>query len=69
VRQELRRARLLARLVYHPMLQPRLLRVLARSDHFQRRYMALLAGEMDYADLGPRRLLGVAWRVLRGRAA
>ena len=68
IRSELVRARLLAKLVYHPVLQPRLLRALASSDHFQRRYLALLAGEMNYADLGPRRLMGVAWRVLRGRA-
>ncbi len=68
IRAELLRARLLTHLVYHPRLQPRLLRVLSRSDHLQRRYLSLLAGEMDYADLGPRRLLGVAWRVLRGRA-
>ncbi|MDO8883062.1 MAG: geranylgeranyl reductase family protein [Pseudotabrizicola sp.] len=67
IRAELVRARLLARLVYHPLLQPRLLRALASSDHFQRRYLALLAGEMDYADLGPRRLVSVVLRVLRGR--
>ena len=67
IRAELLRARLLAKLVYHPALQPRLLRALGSSDHFQRRYLALLAGEMDYADLGPRRLAGVVWRVLRGR--
>ncbi|MBN2629042.1 MAG: geranylgeranyl reductase family protein [Rhodobacteraceae bacterium] len=68
IRAELLRARLLTHLVYHPRLQPRLLRALSRSDHLQRRYLSLLAGEMDYADLGPRRLLGVAWRVLRGGA-
>lgn len=68
VRAELLRARFLARLVYHPRVQPRLLRALSRSDHLQRRYLALLAGDMDYADLGPRRLLGVAWRVWRGQA-
>ncbi|WP_158569242.1 geranylgeranyl reductase family protein [Pseudotabrizicola alkalilacus] len=68
IRAELVRARLLAKLVYHPVLQPRLLRALASSDHFQRRYLALLAGEMDYADLGPRRLAGVVWRVLRARS-
>jgi geranylgeranyl reductase family protein len=64
VQAELRRARLLARLVYHPLAQPRLLRALARSDHFQRRYLALLAGQIDYADLGPARLARVVWRVL-----
>ena len=68
IRAELVRARLLAHVVYHPLLQPRLLRALAASDHLQRRYLALLAGDMDYADLGPRRLAGVVWRVFRGRA-
>lgn len=67
IRAELVRARLLAKVVYHPALQPRLLRTLAASDHLQRRYLALLAGEMDYADLGPRRLAGVLWRVLAAR--
>lgn len=67
IRNELSRARLLAKLVYHPKLQPRLVRALAASDHFQRRYLSLLSGEMDYADLGPRRLARVAWRVVRGR--
>ncbi|MFN4154757.1 MAG: geranylgeranyl reductase family protein [Paracoccaceae bacterium] len=68
IRGELVRARLLAKVVYHPVLQPRLLKALASSDHFQRRYLALLAGEMDYADLGPSRLAGVVWRVLRGQS-
>lgn len=68
VQAELVRARLLARVVYHPLVQPRLLRVLARSDHFQRRYLALLSGQMDYADLGPGRLARVIWRVLSGTA-
>ncbi|MFN7224837.1 MAG: geranylgeranyl reductase family protein [Paracoccaceae bacterium] len=68
IRNELARARLLAKLVYHPKLQPRLLRALASSDHFQRRYLSLLSGDMDYADLGSRRLASVAWRVLRGRS-
>ena len=68
IRHELQRARLLAKLVYHPILQPRLLGALAASDHLQRRYLSLLAGDMDYADLGPRRLAGVLWRVIRGRS-
>lgn len=63
---ELDRARLLARVVYHPWVQPRFLRAVARSDHFPRRFLGLLAGEMDYADLGPRRLLKVARRMLVG---
>ncbi|NEX47861.1 geranylgeranyl reductase family protein [Rhodobacter sp. ETT8] len=69
IRAELSRARFLAQVVYHPLLQPRLLRALAGSDHLQRRYLALLAGEMDYADLGLRRMAGVVWRVLRGHGA
>lgn len=67
IRAELIRARFLANMVYHPLFQPRLLRTLAASDHLQRRYLALLAGEMDYADLGPRRFVGVIWRLLCGR--
>lgn len=68
IRAELLRARLLAKMVYHPLMQPRLLRALASSEHLQRRYLALLSGQMDYADLGPRRLAGVVWRLLRGPA-
>jgi menaquinone-9 beta-reductase len=65
--KELGRARLLARLVYHPSLHPRLMRILAGSDHLQHRYLALLAGEMDYADLGAGRLAALAWRIVTGR--
>ncbi len=69
VLSELRRARFLSRVVYHPKVQPRFIRALSRSDHFQRRFLRLLAGEMDYADLGPRRLARVAFRVLTGGGA
>jgi flavin-dependent dehydrogenase len=63
---ELGRARLLATVVYHPLVQPRFMRAVARSDHLPRRFLGLLAGEMDYADLGPRRLVGIARRMLVG---
>ena len=68
VQRELRRAGLLSKLVYHPRLQPRFMRALSRSDHLQRRFLSLLAGEMDYADLGPARMMSLAWRILRGRS-
>lgn len=68
---ELRRARLVARIVYHPWLQPRFHDVMARSPHTRRRYLDLLAGRMDYVDIGPRRLARLALRILlrRGGAA
>lgn len=61
---ELARARSLARIIYHPWVQPHFIRALARSDHFPRRYLDLLAGQMNYADLGPRRLTSIARRML-----
>lgn len=64
---ELTRARRLAGVVYHPRLQPRFLRVLARSERLQRRYFDLLAGRLDYADLGPASLARMGWRLLTGR--
>jgi len=66
---EVRRAGQIACVLYHPWVQPRFIAALGRSDHFQRRFLQLLAGEMDYADLGPRRLAGIALRVLKGRGA
>ena len=66
VRAELVRARLLAKLVFHPWFQPRFIAALGRSDHLQRRFLNLLAGKMDYVDLGPRRVASVLWRVLSG---
>jgi menaquinone-9 beta-reductase len=64
---ELSRARRLAHVVYHPRLQPRFLQVLARSERVQRRYFDLLAGRLDYADLGPASLARMGWRLLTGR--
>lgn len=62
VRTEMARARLLARVVHSPVLQRRCHRLLAASPRLQGRFMALLAGQMDYADLG----LGSLWRIMRG---
>lgn len=62
--KELARARFLARLVYIPWLQPRFHALLARSPGLRRRYMDLLAGKMDYADLRPLRVLRLVLRVL-----
>jgi len=64
---ELSRARRLARVVYHPRLQPRFVRALARSERLQRRYFDLLAGRLDYADLGPASLARMGWRLLTGK--
>ncbi|WP_435259868.1 NAD(P)/FAD-dependent oxidoreductase [Thioclava sp. FR2] len=66
--RELSRARFLARLVYVPWLQPRFHALLASSSALRQRYLDLLAGKMDYADLGPARLGRMALRVLLRRA-
>jgi menaquinone-9 beta-reductase len=52
VQAELRRARFIAKLVYHPRLAPRFLRHLHRTPRLQRRFLSLVGGEMDYADIG-----------------
>lgn len=57
LRGELARARRLRALVYHPWLRARCLDLLARDMRVQRRFLALLAGELDYADLRPARVL------------
>jgi menaquinone-9 beta-reductase len=67
VLRELRRARMLSKLVYHPFMQHRFLRVLARSTRLQSRYMSLMAGEMDYADVHLGRVLRIGFRILTGR--
>ncbi|NUB46133.1 geranylgeranyl reductase family protein [Fertoebacter nigrum] len=51
VAAEMRHARRLRALVYHPLLRGRFLRSLARQPGVQRRFLALLAGERDYADM------------------
>ncbi len=67
VQAELRRARILARLIYHPLLQQRFIGLLAQSERLQRRYFDLLAGKMDYADLTLASFARLAWRMLTGR--
>jgi menaquinone-9 beta-reductase len=66
VQAELRRARFIAKLVYHPRLAPRFLRHLQRTPRLQRRFLSLVGGEMDYADIGlsslGRVIGGMVWR-------
>ena len=64
---ELRRARLLSKLVYHPFFQRRFLAILGRSTRLQGRYMSLMAGDMDYADVHLGRVLRIGFRILTGR--
>ena len=66
--RELRRARLLRAMVYQRHLNPMFLRVLAREPSLQRRYLSLLSGDLDYADLGWRALPQLGLRLMR-RAA
>lgn len=61
VHAELRRARALRRLIYARPLQGRFARAIARNPAIQRRYVQLLQGERDYADLGA----GSVLRLLR----
>lgn len=61
VHTELRRARLLRGLVYAPFLARRVIPRLARHPGVQRRYLDLLAGRLDYADI----TAGDLWRALR----
>lgn len=66
VHVELTRARALRRLVYSTALRGRFARALMRNARVQRRFLALLAGETDYADIGwsslPRLLRDMVWR-------
>jgi geranylgeranyl reductase family protein len=64
IHAELRRARTLRAMIYQPRLQPAFLRLLHREPGLQRRYLALLAGDLDYADLGWRAAPKLAARVL-----
>ncbi len=66
IHAELRRARTLRALIYRPRLQPAFLRLLQREPGLQRRYLALLSGDLDYADLGWRAVPKLAARILRG---
>lgn len=65
VAAELARARMLARVVHHPWLRPRFHALLARQPGLQRRFLQLLAGERDYADIGLRSLLRLAAGLIR----
>jgi flavin-dependent dehydrogenase len=67
VRAELFRANLLRRLVYPGPLRGRFASLLARQPRLQRRYLALLAGEIDYADIRAASLLRIALRLVAGR--
>jgi geranylgeranyl reductase family protein len=65
VHRELAWAGRLRHLVYAPRLRPLFLRVLEREPVVQRRFLALLAGERDYADLGFGSFRRMAGRMLR----
>ncbi|QYK43649.1 MAG: geranylgeranyl reductase family protein [Paracoccaceae bacterium] len=64
-RGELMRARLLSQVLHRPPFQARCHRLLAAQPRLQARFLSLLAGQMDYADLGFRSV----WRLVRGLAA
>lgn len=64
VRRELRRARLWSHLVHRPALRSRCHSLLERHPRLQARFLDLLAGRLDYADIGAASL----WRVVRGMA-
>lgn len=61
VQTELRYARRLRQLIFAGPLRGRFARVAARNPAMQRRYLDLLQGRRDYADLG----LGSVWRLAR----
>lgn len=69
VQAELRRARFLRWFFYQKHLQPAFLRFLAREPGLQRRYLALLSGDADYADLSWRAMPRLAFKVARRLAA
>lgn len=65
---ELGKARNWSKLIYNPWLAPRIHRLLAKTPRYQRRYLQLLAGQIDYADLGLKRIFAVMFRGLtRGK--
>lgn len=66
---EVRRAGRIARLAHHPFWQPRVLAAIAGSGHLRRRYLQLLAGEMDHADIGLSRMVRLMLRLTLGRGA
>lgn len=59
---DMARARSFARLMYHPLLHRRFLRVVEAHPQMQRGFMRLLSGEVRYGDL---RLGRMVWRLLR----
>ncbi len=65
VQSELSRARVLRAMIYHPWLNPAFLRFVERSPGLQRRYLDLLSGDLDYADLGWRALPRLVLRMVR----
>lgn len=70
IHAEMRRARFLRGLVFAGPLRGRFARALMRNPGTQRRFLALLNGDLDYADIGPRRILRVLGRMLwPGRSA
>ena len=66
---EMRRARFLRRLIFSGPLRGRFARMLAGNPQMQRRYLAILNGDLDYADIGPGRILRVLGRMLRAPKA
>jgi len=66
---ELGHARTLRSILYQPRLQPAVLRLIAREPGLQRRYLALLAGELDHADLGWRAAPRLVAKLLRRAVA
>lgn len=66
---EVGRAGRIARLAHHPFWQPRLLGAIAGSGHLRRRYLQLLAGEMDHADIGIARMARLMLGLTLGRGA
>ena len=69
VHVEMRRARFLRGLIFAAPLRGRFAGALARNPQMQRRYLALLNGDLDYADIGPARVLRVVGRMLRAGGA
>ena len=67
VHTELRRARQLRALIYSRPLRPHFATMLCAHPGLQRRYLALLAGQVDYADLGPGSLARMIWRIASAR--
>ncbi|MDO9526682.1 MAG: geranylgeranyl reductase family protein [Gemmobacter sp.] len=63
VHTELRRAGQLRALIYSRPLRPHFATMLRQHPGLQRRYLALLAGQIDYADLGLATFARMVWRM------